>query len=159
MGECEICGRRLVTGRKYCYEHRGYRGEDRGSNIRDSILPLMIFFIVAIFLFYLLMQWFKISPLTASLSVSIIMVLLIGRFLFKGSNLKYLDWIIIVFIVFLFIYLSTKVDNPKDMVYVIIFLFGLFFVYFSIIFWKNKENIKKRNKERSERFKNKLKGF
>lgn len=24
--ECEICGRTLKTGRKYCYEHRGYRG-------------------------------------------------------------------------------------------------------------------------------------
>jgi len=22
MGRCEVCGRRLVTGRKYCYEHR-----------------------------------------------------------------------------------------------------------------------------------------
>jgi hypothetical protein len=28
MRKCEICGRRLITGRKYCYEHRGYRKEN-----------------------------------------------------------------------------------------------------------------------------------
>jgi len=28
MGNCQVCGRRLVTGRKYCYEHRNTAGAE-----------------------------------------------------------------------------------------------------------------------------------
>ena len=28
---CEVCGRTLKTGRKYCYEHRGTRGPNSGQ--------------------------------------------------------------------------------------------------------------------------------
>lgn len=53
MKECEVCGRSIRTGRKYCHEHRGYT--NNYTTKKDKFLPHIIFagFLLMIIAFFL----------------------------------------------------------------------------------------------------------
>ncbi len=61
--ECEICGRGLRTGRKYCYEHRSQgrvRGkseksyeDNRPSHFGNMVLAYLFFIVLPCFILYI----------------------------------------------------------------------------------------------------------
>jgi len=58
MGRCEVCGRKLITGRKYCYLHKGRTGQEQidAKNRSDAVGSLYIWIvgiIVAVIALYL----------------------------------------------------------------------------------------------------------
>lgn len=151
---CINCGRQIMGGgTKYCSKcRRNIKYDGNYSGFDEPLLSIfllgLIIIGVGIFMVYILIKWLQVSTLTASLFIAIIITFLMGRFFFKSSSLKYLDWVVVGFLVFLFIYLGTKTENPQSMKYVIYLVFGLAFVYISIIFWKNKDKIKERQREK-----------
>ena len=69
---CEVCGRRLVTGRKYCYEHR----HTRTSSSRD-VTPIFVLFLIIIAI-YLIYQIISQIYLWMSNNLIIVSIVLIG---------------------------------------------------------------------------------
>lgn len=69
---CEICGRKLITGRKYCHIHRGY-GNLRRNNSDIAILFLIV---AAIFILYSLLNWVKQHPIISTIIMFIIFALI-----------------------------------------------------------------------------------
>jgi Ca2+/Na+ antiporter len=81
---CEICGRRLITGRKYCYEHK--RSTDAGSKKKNFLLIVIILF----FLTWVIQRWISNNPLIAF--VFLILVLTLTLLYLRKRH--YLDFII-----------------------------------------------------------------
>lgn len=45
--ECVICGKPIRTGRKYCFEHRNYRGgNEEGLKIKPEYITLFGLFLI-----------------------------------------------------------------------------------------------------------------
>lgn len=80
--ECEICGRTLRTGRKYCYEHRsqGYAKRPASSS-EDNIFALLIGIVIIIMLLgaamYFVVEWLK-THMWVFYSITGIIVLVLG---------------------------------------------------------------------------------
>jgi uncharacterized protein (DUF983 family) len=62
--ECTVCGRGLITGRKYCYQHRGHREEasdSGGGSAFFGILFVIGIVILFAYMVYGLIYWTGLS--------------------------------------------------------------------------------------------------
>ena len=82
--ECQICGRRLRTGIKYCYECRGVRGtliKTRRKNNMDILIVFIFSVVFSVFITEKLFDGFGknlISGNSSVFSVFIFLILLVG---------------------------------------------------------------------------------
>jgi preprotein translocase subunit SecF len=98
MKTCEVCGRRIRTGRKYCYEHRGTRSD----NIVDKTTTKYIQ--------YHMNKTFA--------SICMLFILLLIPFLLVGFFINQfftITWIGIVVSAILSLYISIKYLKVKFM--------------------------------------------
>ena len=84
--ECQICGRRLRTGIKYCYECRGVRGtliKTRRKNNMDILIVFIFSVVFSVFITEKLFDGFGSNlisgnPSPSSFSIIIFLILLVG---------------------------------------------------------------------------------
>ena len=127
--KCEICGRTLRTGRKYCYEHRSL-GKGRQNNRSDSnpLLAWMILSVIVGFVIIKILERF-IALIKKEWIITLLICFVVLSFeiyRMKKTNFQIFKFEsgIILAISAIFIILSTKVEWLVWPVTIIVLVFN-----------------------------------
>src|SRR3989344_2188845 len=116
MGKCQVCGKRLVTGRKYCYKHRNSHDNKDFLKFGGNRIFFLMLFLLGLFIFagYVIKE----APALFYFFFLIGLFFFIGHLKFKYSlSLEGL----------LDFFEKKKNSNP-------FFIIGLFFFTFTVIY-------------------------
>ena len=165
MRYCEVCGRRLLTGRRYCHVHRSLSRENfpisRKDNVVESgfLFALIVVGIIAgvAYFIYKLIEWFANGArwfLSQPLYAVISLILLGGCFygyykLWQWLQLKHSKtynminnpWIIVVyaFLLLIMIFVNPPINWSRLIFCVLFALLFVSFIFFLIFLYLKKK--------------------
>lgn len=144
MAECEICGRTLKTGRKYCYEHRGFRGDGRLSVNKEMRIMLFGFFLMVLayisyqFEFYIAIFFFILALFVLSIPFrSLMPESFLPKYEILGRHFSLI--LLLIFYVFLSFFLYSVVGFGMTFYIVVVVLAFIFFLIYKKFSEQNKK--------------------